>query len=129
MTATPRYEYKIGTTQAGMVNVELLTPTVYAPKFDIKRYSKTANLGDATVRGGGWQILTWYWNGLSKTQWAALKAFCPGKSAVVYIRTKVQDQSYQEWQAVLIWPDAEPKDMSYYVPFTITFRLLVNVTP
>lgn len=125
----PIYSYRIGTTQGTLTNLESLSPKLNPPKYDYKPYPKVVQLGSALTRGGGMPVITWTWGFLSKDQWTKLKTYCPGKSAVVYISTKVQDQSYHDLKVVMIWPEAEPKDHGYVLPFILTFKQLEDVTP
>lgn len=129
-------EYMIGTTQAGMVNLEALTIPVSPPKFTYEPYSKALPLGDGSVRGGGWAKGSWTWDILPAEERDQLRAFCPGASSMVFIQTRVNSNSesqidhYKTFRAVMIWPTPEgEREMGgYRLDFTIQFQALVEVS-
>lgn len=122
-------QYMIGTTQAGMANLENLASPVHPPKSAFIPYTSPFNLADGNIRGGGWATATWTWNIIQQAERDSLRVFCPGASANVYIHTRCNDSSdsYKTYQAVMIWPQEEAKDARRRVPFTIQFRALVEV--
>lgn len=137
----PQYQFMIGTTQAGMINLESLAVPVLPPRYTFKPYSIYSDLGDGTVRGGGWSEAQWIWNNDSNdyilsAQRDQLKTFCPGASAVVYIQTYVNDKdsvsglsdAVKKFQAVMIWPQEEKRDAKVRRDFIIQFRKLVEVS-
>lgn len=102
----PLYEFKIGTTHGTLTNVESLATPLDPPGHTFRSFSQSIPLGDSTVRGGGWPVVTWRWGFMTQAQYNAFKtAYCSGKSASVYIYTKKADDTYQEYTATLIWPD------------------------
>ena len=122
-----RYQYEIGSTYAGMQNVEELSTPIHAPKSTFKQYSKTLRLGNGTTRGAGWPVATWRFGFLSRAQRDQLKTFCPGASAVVYIKTRKNDNDdYQVYRAVMVWPEEEEKFAGRRLDFVIEFRDLVE---
>lgn len=125
------YSYKIGATLIAMEsnNLEDMTPYVLPPKSDWTSYSKEPDLGNGTQRGGGYATVTWTWGYLTKAMRDKLKTYCPGKSILLYIQTKDDDQAYKEYLAVCLWPTKETRDHGTYVPFSLTFRIIQDVTP
>jgi hypothetical protein len=57
----------------------------------------------------------------------ALRAYCTGKSARVYIRTRKNDSSdaYVTYSAVMLWPDDEERFASRRLNFAIEFRDMI----
>jgi len=127
------YSYEIGTTAGGTTNVESLATPVKAPKSTFNKFSESAALGDATVRGLGFPVASWRWGWLDQDEYDQLRAFCSGKSAEIYINTKKDDGSYDKYSCVMVWPDMsniqkQERDGSfYYQDFTIEFRHLEAV--
>jgi hypothetical protein len=121
-------EFEIGTTEGGMTDVELLTTPVPAPKSSYQPYARVYNTGNGGTRGVGSPIATWTFPLLSVDQYNQLKSFCPGSSANVYIRTKLDDDSYADFQAKMIWPN-DPLDRWYGERrnLTILFRHLILI--
>jgi hypothetical protein len=122
------YDYQIGTTSS-MTNVESLTVAsgdpVPAPKSSFKPYADKLALGDGTARGVGFPSATWHWGYLTLAQRNALRVFCSGQSAAVYIRTRKDDDTYANYTATLIWPDEEEKEAGRRLDFTLQFIRLV----
>lgn len=121
-------EFEIGTTFGGMTNVESLTTPLPAPKSNYLPYARVHNRGDGGTRGVGFPIATWTFPILSAEQYNQLKSFCSGSSADVYIRTKLDDDTYADFQAKMLWPN-EPQDRWFgeRKNFVITFRNLVLI--
>lgn len=130
MTAPYRYEYKIGTTFAGMVNLEALSPAVPAPYSTFKLFKNQVALGDGTIKGIGYPSATWTWAFLTNAQRNVLKGYCSGSSASVYIHTQKNqtDAIYDDYLCVMVWPEEETVENHYKLDFTITFIGLVHVT-
>lgn len=121
-------EFEIGATQMGMTNVESLTTPLPAPKSNYLPFARVHNKGNGGTRGVGSPIATWSFPILSLEEYNQLKTFCPGSSADVFIRTKLDDDTYADFEATLIWPN-EPQDRWYANRrnWTITFRNLVLI--
>jgi hypothetical protein len=129
------YNYMISAGSSGsgaLVNVENLSTPVDPPKGLFHPYSQMLQLGDGTVRGGGWATATWSWKIITVAQRDQLRTFCPGASAVVYIQTRTMDStdSYGIYQAVMVWPiTTEDRDIGQYRPrpdFEIKFQRLTQ---
>ena len=97
------YEYKIGTTLGGMVTLASLG--VPAPQQVFTPFSQYIRLGDGSSKGVGFPTCEWSFGFLSEADRDALKSYCAGASATVYIRTLDQDLDWQNYEALLIWPE------------------------
>lgn len=118
-----QYEFMIGTTQAGMTNVEALSTPLPAPDATYQAYEDQIQLGSGAVRGVGPAICTWHWGFITSTQRAALRAFCTGAAATVYIKTMDDSLAYHTYRATMIWPQAEEVDAGRLLDVEINFKL------
>lgn len=121
-------KFKIGFTSGSLVQLDALG--VDDPKSTYHPNSQLLQLGDGTVRGGGWVTATWTWKALSQSQRDTLRGFIPGQSAVVYIATRTLDNasSYANFQAVAIWPTQEEYlDATRRPDFALKFQRLVAI--
>jgi hypothetical protein len=121
----PALYYEIGTSIAGMQTLDILGITApfqapYAP------YTVEIDAADSRVYGHGLSSTAWLWGFVTQAERDLLKAYCPGKSAVVYIRTHDDDWEYVYCQAVMIWQPETPPSNGYIVDFSIAFRILQN---
>lgn len=99
------YDYEIGTTAANLQNLEddLGIPPPYPAPF--REWAAVYTCGDGKVRGDGFPSVEWRFDYLSAAHIAALRVYCTGKSASVYIKTlKADGTSYGTYSAILIWP-------------------------
>ena len=115
--------FTITTLAAG--NLETLS--IRPPKGTFKPYADTVNLGNGTARAMGRPVASWLWGFMSLTQRNTLRAYCTGKSARVYICTKVNDSSdsFVTYDAVMLWPDEEKKFAGRRTDFEVLFRDLI----
>jgi hypothetical protein len=124
-----QYLYSIGTSTGAMVNVETLAGGTFPPpKSTFRPYSMPLDLGDGSVRGGGWAEAEWRWGFLTRAQRDAIRAYCTQASAAVYIYTRTNDNTdaYATYQAAMIWPQAEEKESKGDRPdFVLTYRRLI----
>ena len=119
------YEFKIGTTEAGMELLEVLG--LPAPYYEYAASTGSITLGDGSERAVGSPATSWHWGFLTAAQRTALKALCPGRSADVFIRTKIDDETYADFQAIVVWPNSENRQASRVLDFTIDFRQMVEI--
>lgn len=127
MTPTYQYEFSIGTTLAGIVNIEsLASGNMPAPKAIWQPCAEYITLGDNSVAGIGLPIAIWQFGWLSRVQRDALRAYCTGPSATVFIRTQGNDSAdaYGNYSAVMIWPLEEERDTTRRTNLNIIFRQL-----
>lgn len=110
-------------------NVETLVAGMPAPKGFFQFYSVALPLEDGGVRGGGWRKAMWRWQFLTQAQRDALRTYCTGASADVYIKTRTVDNSdaYVIYSAKMIWPgpDPEQRDALRRIEFELNFQALV----
>lgn len=100
------------------------------PEASYSDYSQSLALGNGTEKGMGWAVAEWHWSAITATQRAVLRSLIPAKSATVFIRTQIQDGSFQDFQAIAIWPENENPPITAQGDFVITdfsiqFRQLI----
>lgn len=124
------YEYAIGTDPEDLENLEddLGIPPPHPAPF--KEWAVTYDAGDGRSHGDGWPSCTWTWSILMAAHLAALRAYCSGKSASLYIKTLKPDLvTYGTYSAILHWPEE-----TGYVPgravrdFSLRFTHLEEIT-
>jgi hypothetical protein len=121
-------DFEIGATEGGMTNIEALSEPLPPPKSNYLPYARTPSKGNGGTRGVGSPIAQWVFGVLTVEQYNQLKTFCPGASADVFIRTKLDDDTYADFEAKMIWPN-DPQDRWYAhrKSFTINFRNLILI--
>lgn len=116
--------YKIGTTSGN--KVALSTLTQHDPQPALAYYAEYIKLGDGTRRGAGWIMAEWRWKYISWDEIAALKTYCTGISAAVYITTPDNEGDWTDYSARMHWPQiTEPLHGAYAEDFVIEFTELV----
>jgi len=100
--------FKIATSTASYTPLKTLLPTAKEPDWSYSPYSREDVLGDGSVRGSGYPIAEWHFGYLTLAEYNALKAYCSGKSASVYMVTRTNGATstlgYGTYGAVMIWP-------------------------
>lgn len=83
----------------------LLTDTQAPPAFPHPPLLEIVgnDLNNAPVEAG-LPSVTWHWDLLTRDDAAALMAFCPGASAVVYIETRGGDFDFADFKATMCRP-------------------------
>lgn len=119
------YEFSIGATEAEMVTLQAIG--LPAPYYEYAAATGSITLGDGSEQAVGAPATSWHWGFLTANQRSALKSYCPGRSAEVFIRTKIDDETYADFQAILVWPNSENRQASRVVDFTIDFRNMVVI--
>jgi hypothetical protein len=123
------YSYQIGTSYGTLANLETLATPVSAPRHTLLVYSKPTPLSDGSVRALGWPTTTWHWDFLTQAQYTALRAYCSGLSAVVYINTKKNTAAYQTYRATMLWPEQEPEyTAGKLLDITVKFVAMAEVS-
>lgn len=119
--------YAGGYSGVNLRNVEDLG--VLPPKPQFRIWSKSIPLGSGLVRGAGRPNTAWQWGYLELAQRQALRAYCSGKSANVFVRTQTLDNNdaYRYYSGVVSWPDDERREASRRLEFTLQFNYLVEV--
>ena len=127
-------DFKIGLTSGSMMPLSTLlasssgVPDESMPKSTFTPYSAQQILVSGLIRGVGRPVATWSWDVMTRVHRDALRAYCPGQSASVYIRTKTMDSldSYVNYSAVLVWPTQdEERDTERRIKLKLTFQFLV----
>jgi len=116
--------YKIGTTSGNKVALDTLVPR--DPQPAMAHYADYVQLGDGTRRGVGYLQAEWRWQFITWDEVDALKAYCSGVSAAVYITTPDNTGDWTGYSATMHWPQIpEPLHGSYAEDFVIEFTELV----
>lgn len=120
-------EFMIGATYETMTNIEQLTTPLELPRSEYFPYARTVNLGNGGKRGVGFPMATWTFALLTVAQRDQLKEFCPNASGEVYIRTKLNDDTYANFSATMIWHENEERWYGVKRNYQIVFRNLVLI--
>jgi hypothetical protein len=121
-------EFMIGTTLEGMTNLEALMVPLVPPKSNYLPYARTVNLGSGGKRGVGSPMAFWDFSLMTLEERNQLKEFCPGAAADVYIRTKLNDDTYADFSAKMLWLDnIEDRWFGEKKNMTIQFRNLILI--
>lgn len=118
-------EFSIGLTQETMTNIEELTEPLDSPKSEYFPYARTVNKGNGGKRGVGFPMAIWTFALLTVEQRDQLKEFCPDASGNVVIRTKMNDDTYANFEATMLWTDTEDRWYGVKRNYQIVFRNLV----
>ena len=131
------FDYQIGLSSGSMVKLDAITVSGSAvpvswPKFAYSPYAEEQNLTSGLVRGVGYPTASWTWDIITRAERDALRQYCTGKSARVYIKTKTMDSSdsYHVYYAVMIWPTGgdEEHDFQRRPKLIIRFKTMVLVS-
>ena len=129
------YDYQIGLTSGSMVKLESITvsgssvPVDY-PKSTYMPYADSLTLVSGLVRGMGYPTTTWSWSVITRVQRDALRQYCPGQSANVFIKTKTMDtaDTYAVYSAVMVWPtQEEERDATRRLNLKLLFKSMVLI--
>ena len=129
-------DFKIGLNSGSMIPLSVLlasgsgTVDESLPKSTYTPYSEQQVLVSGLIRGVGFPVASWSWGVMSRVHRDALRVYCTGQSANVYIRTKTMDSSdsYSNFSAVMVWPTLEEeRDTERRIKLKIDFRFLVAV--
>lgn len=95
---------------------------VYTP------YARPIPLGNGGVRGAGWATAEWRWGYLARLDRDALRTYCPGASAEVYLCTNVNDDAddFRYFHGWLVWPQFEEPWAGRRLDFTLRFQALIQ---
>lgn len=95
----------IGTTSGTITLLSELTVPLPEPKTAYLPNATTKRTGANTKRGFGLPVAYWTFPLLTPAERNQLKTFCAGASATIYITTKLDDDTYDDFAAVMNWPD------------------------
>jgi hypothetical protein len=119
--------FKIGTTSS-TTSLDSLTTAIPDPKSSYLPYARVNNKGNGGTRGVGSPVAQWQFPILDVDQYNQLKSFCTGASAHVFIRTKLDDDTFDDFEGEMIWPnELQDRWAAHRKNLTITFRSLVAV--
>lgn len=116
--------YKIGTTLENMVTLKSLG--IKNPSDDPAIASDAIITGGRMVRSVGSPVNNWHWGIISLSARNALKNYCTGKSAWVYIETMEADRNYSIYYALMVWPDRERQTVDKVLDLTIDFMFMTK---
>lgn len=123
--------FMIGSTLEGLTNIEELETPLKVPKAPFKPYARVLTAASGRTIGRGFPSCQWSFSLLSAEQRTALRAFCAGASAEVFIRTMTNEaDAYATFSAVMVWEESEVRDASLRhdrLEFTVSFTKLVEV--
>ena len=120
--------FMIGDSLYNLALLQDLSTPIPDPDFEYFASSEVITLADGSIRGMGAPRVIWQWNILSTAQRDVLKAFCPTGSSEVFISTPIEGGLYYEdFEAVMIWPAEETRDVESVRDLEIEFRMLVRV--
>lgn len=127
------YNFEVGLTYAGRVNVESLSKRpCMAPKSKPITYPDIVTMASGRQVGRGFPTTTWDWGDIRADMFANFRAICPGPTADVIIRTLAEDYStYGYYSAKMIWPaqDSYEYRSGVYRPFSLAFTHMLVYTP
>jgi len=115
----------------------LTTNAIPMPKGLYNPYSQLLDLGDGSMRGGGWPTAEWHWGFLTRPQRQALANFLPvnapaqGNPGVfVRLRTSVNENNdvFVTFKGQMLWPYPEVRDTQRRPNFVLKFRALVDLS-
>jgi hypothetical protein len=115
MTTTYEYNYEIGTTALNMVNVESLvegTRQMPAPEGIYHPYVEGIDTENGDIVALGLPTVEWNFPYLERAQRDALRAYCTGPSATVFIKTRGNDSAdtFVKLTGKMIWPQTEERE-------------------
>lgn len=122
----------IGTSMGSLTNLESLSTPVTPPKSTFSQYAELVGLGSGGTRGVGLPIASWRWGFIHRAERDELRTFCPGASAVVYIRTYTKETSdvTAYYRATVHWPVLEEEvDASRRIGFVLNFTDMILQAP
>ena len=119
---------KIGTTALNMKAMNELSTPVPEPSTTWRDYATQSSTAAGGAVGKGSPVAEWVFALLDDLAMrTALKSYCSGASADVYIQTYDGSGVAHTYACTLIWPPAEEMSNNWLVNLTLTFRNLVQV--
>jgi len=102
------YEYSLGPT---VDDLELLPAAGIraAPQAGYRPYAFTVQLGDGTLRGQGFPIVTWHWSFITVAERDVFIAFLDAGalSGPAFIRTRLPDNTWATFDCIMNAPTGE----------------------
>jgi len=100
----PQYSYGISDSTSATTNVESLTTPLNPPRSTYNEWSRTYDRSDGSSEGDGYPSAVWHFDYLSQAQVTQLRTLCTGRSASVYITTRINTGAFATYTAQMIWP-------------------------
>lgn len=101
MTAPTTYE--IGSTLVGVT--DMVNAGIIDPQAEYNEGTDTVVLGNGQQRRFGLPFATWVFGYLTQAQYDALRAFCTGASAAVFIATINNDNDFKRYAGIIQMPE------------------------
>jgi hypothetical protein len=121
------YEYELGATEVGMVNIETLISAV--PSGVTFTYTPVVRVaGNGLAIGDGYPTCEWSFEYLSWADFGTMLAFLgSSESASVYIKTRRPDNTYDTYTAVMhrpLVPQEAKQTIGGWTRITFRFTML-----
>jgi len=100
----PQYSYGISASTSATTNVESLTTPLNPPRSTYNEWSRIYDRSDGSSAGDGYPSAVWHFDYLTQAQVTQLRTFCTGRSASVYITTRINTGAFATYTAQMIWP-------------------------
>ena len=120
----PDYLHSIGLTEGGMVTLTSLGITNPEPDFT-NELDEIVTLSKEVIANGS-QTETWYCTFMKMDKRDILRTYCTGKSNYVYIKTLDNEEVYQTYYCLMVWPTREKQVVGRVLDFSIKFLFLVE---
>lgn len=116
------HEYEYGTTLGGMQPLRDIGIKA-SPLAGFRQYSVAVRLGDGTLQGHGFPIITWHWNFISVAERAVFVDSLNGAlSGTAFIRTRLPDNTWADFETVINVPIGEENlQVGFIIGFDLTF--------
>lgn len=121
-------DYKIGTTFGGLNALDAFTAPLPVPNSQWIQYQEIVELANGRTRGIGSPRVIWTFELINEV--AArneLKTYCPDSSAAVFISTRLEDGTYDDFSATMRWPLEETLGLGGVLNLSVEFTDLVVV--
>lgn len=122
------YEYKLGPDSSSLV---LLSDyNIPAPHSGYQPYSVLVKLGDATLKGQGFPVVTWHWAFVTTAQRDTFISFLDAGalSGSVGIRSRKPDNSWADFDCIMNLPTGEEDlQAGRVLNFDVTFTHCVEI--
>lgn len=119
------YLHEIGSTIESMVTLSSLG--IKCPDNDPSEGTETILLGSKKVRDVGPDTESWHWDFMPLAKRNSLKAYCVDRSAWVYIKTLMSDDTYKIFHCLMVWPNRERNSNARILDLTINFMFLQEI--
>lgn len=115
--------YELGATLGGIATLSSLN--IPDPESNFTEYPVRRTLGNGLVRGYGNPTAEWHYGFLTAAQYDALRAFCAGAGAAVFISTMTNDRDFVTYSANMELPERYINRVRAYTDITIKFTNLI----